>query len=256
MPAARVALRSVQVLIALALLGGLAWLAGQTHHYVLNSPYFSVGQATVLGHRQVSAEEIQQLSGLEPGTNIFAVSPSEAGRRIVAHPWVAQATVRRRLPCHLTIEVQEREAVALVKFGQLFLVDAGGHLFKPFEVRDAVDLPVITGVDREGSLDKAPGAHDDLAEALALVQLYEESGLGESHPLSEVHLEQDGTLSVYTLEQGTRIRLGRPPFRRRLRRLARLLRELHSRQAVADYVYLEEGDDHVQPPRAVVRLRR
>jgi cell division septal protein FtsQ len=163
--------------------------------------------------------------------------------------------VRRRLPDQLSIEIVEREPVALVRMGELFLIDGEGAVFKELEEGDPSDLPIITGITRERFEGDRGGARADLAEALALLRLYEESGLTREHPLSEVHVEQDGSLSLYTLEGATHVRLGRPPFRRKLRRLARLMRELHSQEAVADYVYLEEGDGQVQPDRAVVRLR-
>jgi cell division septal protein FtsQ len=234
---------------------GLVVLGRWTHTYVTTSEYFGAGVAQVTGNSRVTAEEVQLMSGLSPGKNIFSVDPDEAGRRIAEHPWIAAAKVRRRLPSHVDIEVVEREAIAILRAGGLYLVDAEGEVFKPLESGDPVDLPVITGVDQNRYREDRPGAREDLREALALLRLYGESGLATRWPLSEVHLEQDGALSLYTVEEGTHVRLGRPPFRRKLRRLARLMRELRERRAVADYVYLEESDDHVQPDRAVVHLR-
>lgn len=247
--------RGAELSVLAAAIGGLVVLGRWTHTYVTTSPYFQAEEAVVRGNERVPAEDVQLLSGLTPGINIFAVSPAEASRRITEHAWIDSATVHRRLPSHLTIDVVEREAVALLRVGGLYLVDAGGVVFKPVEAGDPVDLPVITGADRVRQRDDRSGARTDLLEALALLRMYEESGLSQRYALSEVHLEQDGSLSIYTVGEATHIRLGRPPFRRKLRRLARLFRELRERQAVADYVYLEEGDDHVQPERAVVRLR-
>lgn len=247
--------RAAELGVLVAAVAGLVVLGRWTHTYVTTSPYFASGAAEVTGNDRVTAVEIQELSGLAPGTNIFSVSTAEAARRIVDHPWIASAKVRRRLPSHLTIEVNERQAVALLRLGTLFLVDAEGVVFKEVGAGDPLDLPVITGVSRERYQADRPGARADLTEALALLRLYEESGLTEMYPLSEIHLEQDGSLSIYTVEEATHIRLGRPPFRRKLRRLARLMREMRSRQTIADYMYLEEGDDQVQPDRAVVRLR-
>jgi len=247
--------RAAELSVLVAAVVGLVVLGRWIHGYVTSSPYFSTSEAEVTGNVRVTAVEIQALSGLGPGTNIFSVSTAEAARRIADHAWISSAKVRRRLPSHLNIEVVERQAVALLRLSTLHLVDAEGVVFKPVGPGDPVDLPVITGVDRERYEANRPGSRADLDEALALLRLYEESGLAEQSPLSELHVEQDGSFSLYTMEEATHIRLGRPPFRRKLRRLARLMRELHGRQAVADYVYLEEGDDQVQPDRAVVRLR-
>lgn len=247
--------RSAELCGLLAAIAGLVVLGRWTHTYATTSPHFAVGAAQVTGNQRVAAEELQQLSGLTPGTNIFAVSPDEAARRVGQHPWIASAAVRRRLPDRITIEVAEREAVALLRVGGLYLVDAEGTVFKRLEPGDPVDLPVITGVDVDRYREDRSGSRTDLLEALELLRLFEESGLSARAALSEIHLEPDGELSLYTLDEATHIRLGRPPFRRKLQRLARLFRELRGQQAVADYIYLEEGDEHIQPDRAVVRLR-
>lgn len=247
--------RVAELATLVAAIAGLVVLGRWTHTYVTTSPYFSAGVAEVEGNGRVTDEEIQLMSGLAPGVNIFSVSPAEASRRIVEHPWIATAEVRRRLPSHVMIDVVEREAVAILRLDTMYLLDAEGTAFKRVEPGDPLDLPVITGLDRGRDGEDGLAARADLNEALGLLRLYEESGLSGTAALSEVHLEADGSLSLITLEQGTHIRVGRPPFRRKLRRLARLYRELRSRRAVADYVYLEETDDHVQPARAVVRLR-
>lgn len=247
--------RAAELSVLVAAIGGLIVLGRWTHTYVTTSPHFQVGEAIVTGNSRVRAEEIQLLSGLTPGINIFTVSPEDASRRIEEHPWIESAIVHRRLPSHLSIEIEERVAVALLRVGGLYLVDAEGLVFKPLESGDPLDLPVITGADRVRQHEDSTGAGADLAEAMALIRLYEESGLSRRYSLSEVHLAQDGAFSIYTTDEATHIRLGRPPFRRKLQRLARLFRELRERQAVADYVYLEEGTDRVQPERAVVRLR-
>lgn len=247
--------RTAELSVLVAAVVGLVVLGRWTHSYVTTSPHFAVDRAEVTGNDHVPAETIQALAGLPPGTNIFAVSPSDAARRVEANPWVRSATVRRRLPDRVSIEVTEREAIALVRLGGLFLIDGEGAVFKEVEPGDPTDLPVITGITRERFDDDRGGARVDLSEALALLRLYEESGLTRDHALSEVHVEQEGSLSLFTLEEVTHVRLGRPPFRRKLRRLARLFRELRSEGAVAQYIYLEEGDGEVQPDRAVVRLR-
>jgi cell division protein FtsQ len=251
----RVGRRIAEVGVLAAAVAGLVVLGRWTHAYVTTSSYFAAAPAEVSGNERVSAARIQELSGLPPGTNIFTVSTAEAGRRIAAHPWIASATVRRRLPRQLVIEVVERRPVALIRAGALYLIDADGVVFKRLEPGDPVDLPVITGAGLERAEEDHPGAGVDVREALALIDLWEESGIAAQVPLGEVHVEQDGSLSVYTDREATNIRLGRPPFRRKLQRLMRLMRELRSQHAVADYVYLEESDDDVQPDRAVVRLR-
>ena len=118
--------RVAELSVLVAAVVGLVVLGRWTHAYVTTSEHFAVDEAEITGSSHVPAEEVQRLSGLAPGTNIFAVSPGAAARRIEQSPWIESATVRRRLPSQVTIEVTEREAIALVRMGKLFLIDGEG----------------------------------------------------------------------------------------------------------------------------------
>lgn len=134
---------------ALLLVGSPAALAA----WVLTSPEFSVQQISVVTGERVSERWVREaLAGLK-GASMFEISTPEVEWLMAGHPWVRGVSVRKRLPDHLHIEIQERHPVALFRQrGELSLVDEEGEVFTAFDPNNAPsDLLVLSG-------DSAPAA--------------------------------------------------------------------------------------------------
>lgn len=220
--------------------------------HVRTSPAFAVTEIALEGHVRLSEAQILATAGLARGQNVFDVAPEEVVRRLEAHPWIAEASVRRRLPGTYTIEVRERRAVALLALGDVFLVSDDGAVFKRVEDDDPIDLPVITGVDRDRFTRDRGFRTSVLLEVVALLHDYRGAGLWRREPIGELHVERDDGLSLYVGADATYVRLGHGPFRAKLRRLRTVLDELGERGARAAYVYL---DNERRPDRVTVRIR-
>ena len=135
---------------------GVAWAA---RRHVMTSARFAVTEIDVLGHDRRSADSIAAESGVTAGANVFSLDLDAARARILADPWIAQATLARKLPGTILIEVTERKPVALVAMGDIYLATAEGEPFKKLAPEDSVDLPLVTGLradalaeDRDGTM--------------------------------------------------------------------------------------------------------
>jgi hypothetical protein len=204
------------------------------------------------GAERLTHEQVLQTAGLALGRNVFDVGPEEAQRRLVQHPWIAQAQVTRRLPGSYAVTLREQRAVAVLALDRLHLVADDGTVFKPLAPTDPVDLPVVTGLRVE---DLGEGASDRgtlLAQALTLLADYREAGLWAREPLAEIHVEPDGQLSLYVGDDATYVRVGRPPYARKLARLRRVFARMQADKARPSYVYL---DNARRPGRVTVRPR-
>lgn len=242
----------VRGVLVIAVGVGAVALGRLVERHVRTSPAFAVREIEVDGHVRLTREEILDAAGIELGRNVFEVAQEDAERRLAAHPWIAEAHVRRRLPGTYRIEVRERRAVALLVLGDVFLVAEDGAVFKRAEEGDPIDLPVITGVDRERFTRDRGFRTSVLLEAVALLSDYRGAGLFRREPIGELHVEPDDGLSLYVGEDATYVRLGHAPFRGKLRRLRTVLDELAQRSARAAYVYL---DNERRPDRVTVRVR-
>jgi cell division protein FtsQ len=227
----------------------VAWL-GRRH--MLGSSRFAITNIDVSGGQKRAAAAVVAESGLTTGVNVFAVDLDAARAKILADPWIAEASLVRKLPGTISVSVKEREAAALVALGPTFLASADGRPFKQAEPGDPVDLPVITGIRPESVADDPEGAMHTIKRAIDLAAEAESSGLGAHLPLEEVHVAEDGTFALVVGRGAMELVLGAPPFRRKLEQAARVVAELDRRGAKASAIML---DNDQRPDRVVVRMR-
>ncbi len=223
------------------------------YRYVGSSPRFAVKQIVVEGSAHRSQPELAKRAGVALGANIFSIDLEAARRGLLADPWIERATVDRKLPGSVTLSVVEREPLVLVALGgSMFLSSRGGEVFKPLETGDPVDLPVVTGLGGEGELVRD---RDGLVASVRRAQevAAEYTRLGpRSHALQEVHQTPDGNTELVVGRDGVRLALGKPPYRLKLERAARVLGEAERRHGVPSVIFL---DNEAHPERVVARLR-
>ncbi|MEM7434589.1 MAG: FtsQ-type POTRA domain-containing protein [Myxococcota bacterium] len=241
-----------QGLIIVALLAVGAWLVDQTLGYARTADAFAVREIVVEGTERLRDLDVRRAAGLQIGSNAFQVSMEEARDRLLHHPWVKDATVIRKLPNRVRVEVVERTPVALVALDDLYLVSEEGAVFKRIGVDDPADLPVITGIASEQFYDDFDYRRAVLLRSMAVLQDYEGAGLAEREPVSEIHFDGAHGVELFVGEDGMHVRLGHGRHRQKLRRLKQVLNRLSREKARPAYVYL---DNVRSPERVTVRLR-
>jgi cell division protein FtsQ len=240
----------VGVVLVVGASGAVAWVA---RRHVLHSARFEVAAIDVAGNVQRPAAAIVAESGLALGSNVFGADLSAArGRILAADPWIADATLARRLPSKIQIQVTERQAACLVAMGDTYLATAQGEPFKKVEPEDAVDLPLVTGLRAEQFAEDREGGLRTVRRAMDLAAEYQRGSLARRAPLEEVHVEPDGAFSLIVGRSALQLVLGVPPFRRKLDQATRVVAELDRRGAKADAIML---DNDSRPERVVVRMR-
>jgi cell division protein FtsQ len=227
----------------------VAWLA---RRHVLASSRFTITSIEVSGGDRRAAAVLIAESGLTTGVNVFAADLDAARAKILADPWVAEASLARRLPGTISVVVQERKAAALVALGPTFLATSDGRPFKQAEAGDPVDLPLVTGLRPESVASDPEGSMHTIRRAIDLAAEVERSGLGAHLPLEEVHVADDGTFALVVGRVALQLVLGAPPFRRKLDQAVRVVAELDRRGAKASAIML---DNDQRPDRVVVRMR-
>lgn len=128
------------VLAGFAVYRGNAVLAG--------APALQVSEIVVRGNdRLPSGDVLATLDGLR-GENIVWTDLDSWRERVLASPWVRNATFRRSLPSTVEVEVAEREPIGIARLkNKLFLVDERGTIIDEYGPRYAdFDLPIIDGL--------------------------------------------------------------------------------------------------------------
>lgn len=221
--------------------------------YTRTSPRFSIRTVDVHGAVRRTKDDVARTAGIDLGQNLFATNLDVARARLLADPWIERATLRRKLPGTLDLEIVEREAAAVVAVGgELVLVTRDGEPFKKLEQDDPYDLPVVTGIGESAFGADREGAIRDVKKALDLVADYERVGLASRLRPEEVRVGADGEMVLVVGREGIELHLGKGPFRTGLELGKRVLDEVAMRRAEARVVFL---DNQARPERVVVRIR-
>lgn len=231
--------------------GAVVWVGDQTVQYARTADAFAIREVVIEGNHRLEEIDVRRAAGLQIGSNAFEISTEEARNRLLQHPWVKEATVVRKLPNRIRIELVERKPVALVALDQLYLVSKEGAVFKRLGVDDPADLPIITGIASERFYDDLDYRTAVLLRSMALLQDYKGAGLAELEPASEIHFEGPTGIELFVGDDGMHVRLGNGQHRQKLRRLRQVLARLTREKARPAYVYL---DNVRSPERVTVRL--
>lgn len=229
----------------------LTWLGDQTVEYARSASAFAIGEIIIEGNAELEDIDVRRAAGLEIGSNIFEFSSETARNYLLRHPWIEDASVVRKLPGSIRIDIVEREPVALVALDKLYLVSHDGSVFKRLGVDDPVDLPVITGIASEPFYDDLDYRTAILLRSMAVLQDYEGAGLAKQEPVSEIHFEGVTGIELFVGHDGMNVRLGNGQHRQKLRRLRQVLERLAREKTRPSYVYL---DNVRSPERVTVRL--
>jgi len=241
---------AIGVLAVLAASVAVAWGA---RRYVTTSPRFAVRTVLVDGNKKRTAAQVASFAGVAVGKNIFALDLPVAGQLLTQDPWIEKATVTRKLPSTVSINVVEREAAAAAAVsGELYLATRDGELFKKIGEEDPSDLPIVTGLTAERAARDRPGVVLTVKRALDVAEDIERTGMGKRYPIQEIHVEKDGSLVVTLGREAIALYLGLPPYRDKIEQASRVLQEVARRKASAQVVFL---DNNAHPERVVVRMR-
>lgn len=248
----RLRLRPIVRVVRILVVGGVLVVGGYwAAHSAAGLHWLRVQHLSVSGNQRLSTGEITLLVEGLKGDSLLATDLDRWRARLLASPWIADATLRRRLPGTIEIDVRERKPLGLARVGHdLQLIDGTGTI-DAFGPRYAdLDLPIIDGLVINGGSPKpridAARAHTvgrflaDLRTRPALSQRVSQIDVSDAHDL---HVILDGDSAV--------IRLGDALFADRLQVYVDLQATLRERVPEIDYVDLRFGERvYVGPARS------
>jgi cell division protein FtsQ len=239
-------LKVVGLTVATAL---LVWGGVELRHWALTSPRFDLAAVSFDGLQRASRVELLRLAALTKGQNLWTLEVGALERAMLQHPWVKTVEVTRRFPNRVSVQVTEHVPVALAVLGELYVLDEEGEPFKRVTPGDGLDLPLVTGLDREGYVTDPAEARERLRSALEVASAYSRLSPGKDERLSEVRLEAQSLALVAA--SGQEVRLGQGDSEVKLQRLARVRRELGARGLAAEIIHL---DNRARPGWVAVKL--
>jgi cell division protein FtsQ len=117
------------------------------HDVITQCDYFKAKSLKIEGVQRLSRNQIIEAARVKKGMNVLAVNLAMVRKRLLAHPWIAEAEVRREIPAGLSIRVQEHSPLAIIDLGRRYLINDKGQIFKEWSDTDPANLPLVSGLE-------------------------------------------------------------------------------------------------------------
>ena len=215
---------------------------------ICDSNFFRVASVQVVSTGRIEAATIRELSGVQNGLSMFDLDLQSIGARIEKNPWVATVEVERIFPRTVTIKVTEFTPAAIINHGCLYYVAQDGTVFKPLEMGEKINFPLLTGMEQKDILQNQEETRLLLAGAVRLAESLRTRTSFNLEKLSEIHIDPLQGYELMTLQGGVPVRIGFDDFEPKLARLERIYAEIESRLPVTQYIDLNAAD------RVIVKL--
>ena len=105
--------RRLAAVLGVALYGGWRGTALSS-----GAPALQVSRVTVRGNERLSTGEVLAIVDGLRGRNILTVELDEWQQRLLASPWVEDATLRRMLPSRIDVAIRERRPIGIARLGR------------------------------------------------------------------------------------------------------------------------------------------
>lgn len=215
------------------------------HDYFTQTPHFLAHRIVVTGQQRLSRQQVLEIAGIGPQTNILSVNLNTTRKRLLADPWIAEATVGREVPSALQVHIREEVPMAILDLGdgRGFLINTAGEVFKRQDGLDRVDLPVVQGL-RHTDL-PVPGR--PATEAFQAVMSLLDLAAGKDSPLPaseirRIHMDHDIGATVHLGDRNRAVRLGFGHYLEKCQTLRHLMARLGSDPGMAHFQVVDLFD--------------
>jgi len=166
--------------------------------YFLQSSFWELDTFLVKGNESVEREEILQLANIPYDLNIFKIDLQESEGRILVHPLIKKASLSRKLPRTVLIDVEERKPIIILPIeGCFYEADKEGVVIRDIATVSHSGLPLVTGLQLENVELGFQILNEDIRETCIVV---EELPTEVLDMVAEIDLSQQGTIIFHTLD--------------------------------------------------------
>jgi len=199
------------------------------HDYFTQSSHFLVRDLTVTGMERLSRDQVLASGGIGPQTNVLSLNLAVTRKRLLATPWIAEATVRREIPSGLHISIREEQPLAFLEMdeGEGFLVNDAGKVFERAVSAAAGGLMRVQGLSHRDL--PVPGKPDTAAfsSVMTLLRLSREKSNSLSRAgLRRILMDREIGATVFIGEDQQAIKVGFGHYREKCTLLGYLMAHL------------------------------
>lgn len=214
------------------IIGALLLLKKPAMHFASSIDFFKIQEITVQGYERTSVAEIKKIANFDYNSSLIALSPGGAEQKLLKHPWIRYARVKRIWPDGLYVRVKEHRATALLitagPDGEMMVyTNAKGKIIAPVKIGEELDYPVITGLGglADGEMEVA------VAEAARFLKLAARNNPNlPAQSVSEIHFDPVEGMVIRLVDFPFPIYYGRDNVEKKYDQLRRVLAVLYRKQ--------------------------
>ena len=243
-------LKIVTGVFSVTMMSGLFILS---HDFLTQYDSFQIESIEIMGVQELTRDQVMEEARIRVGENILSVNLTTARKRLVAHPSIADAALRREFPSRIRIRVTEHRPLAILDLGRRFVINTQGHVYKEKTASEPETLPIVRGLALSDL--NVPGQprsvpFDAVMAVLALGR--EIKSAIPNQLIQRIQVDREIGLTIYTQDLIKRIRLGYDDYPSKYEQLRNVLVHL---EASPDFPRLDSIDLN-NPDRIVVNPSR
>ncbi len=215
-----------KILIGLGTMFFLIWLL--TGIILLSISYSQqpFHQIHMKGYSFLTPTRIYQITGIDPNSNFGEIDIYKVAQRLNQHPVIAQAQIRKLLPDHLSISLQERRPYAHLKMGDTYyLIDRKQHPLQIIPAAYAKQHPILTGIENVSVQLGKPILSPSLEKGIQLLDSLRESGIA-GHDIAKLDISDPLNLKVKLRSPSLVLQLGQDHFSEKLKTFEKIYPQL------------------------------
>lgn len=242
----------IQIFFVTAALFFVSILLIFIHDIFTQTNYFKIQDVEINDINQLDEEEILKQAKVSKDDNLLDLKLNLIRKRLLAHPWIENVEVLRKMPDRLVINVTEYRPEAIINIeDEFFMLSNKGVLFKPFTDSDPYNLPVITGM----SYSDIPVADLSASDQFQAVRTVLGMGRGSeallpNPEIQKISVDRELGLTVYAFDPLLSIRIGYDHYPEKYENLERIFNYLKNRKSrfQASAIDLSDLDQIVVTP--------
>lgn len=177
--------------------------------YFLSSEFLQVEEIKVTGNKEIDAQKIINLSGVEKGQNALLLNRGKVRENLESNPYIKVVDVKYIFPTTIELVIEEREEYANILFADTFItIDAEKHILAITKEKSQIKVPCVIGLT-PNSFDVGKKMEcEDTVRLDMLIQILDDLELyGFNGKISEINLESISNITMLTYE-GMTIKMG------------------------------------------------
>ncbi|HTU99854.1 MAG TPA: FtsQ-type POTRA domain-containing protein, partial [Luteitalea sp.] len=177
---------------------------------------FRVTDILPIGTKRLSVGEVEALLHGLRGRNIVLADLETWRGRLLASPWVRDASLRRALPGRIEVRITERVPMAVAHVGEvLLLIDDQGEVVDEFGPRyGSLDLPIVEGLLGKDPVASAAPDAARVALVAGVLQSLRDAGL--LGLVSQIDVSDARNVSILLSKDPVLLKVGHERFAERV----------------------------------------